>query len=88
MVVRCTRLALVLLGVSILDWCRLWRFLVSMLRVAYRKYASMRHQYKCNAWGAKSIMLHDHEHVNPYKPFTNLPLAFLMFEQFNYGLEV
>jgi hypothetical protein len=27
-------------------------------------------------------MLHDHEqlnHINPYKPFTELPLAFLVF---------
>jgi hypothetical protein len=42
----------------------------------------MRHQCKCNACGAKSDMLHDHvqlNHINPYKPFTNLPLAFLVF---------
>jgi hypothetical protein len=34
---------------------------------------------KCNAWGAKSSMLHDHaqlNHISPYKPFANLPLAF------------
>jgi hypothetical protein len=43
-------LALLLLGVSVLDWCWLWLFLVSMLRVVYRKYASMRHHHKCNAW--------------------------------------
>jgi hypothetical protein len=32
--------------------------------------------------GAKSGMLHAHaplSHINPYKPFTNLPLAFLVF---------
>jgi hypothetical protein len=46
------------------------------------QYASVRHHYKCNAWGAKSNMLHDHEqrnHLNPYKLFTKLPLAFLVF---------
>jgi hypothetical protein len=50
--------------------------------VVCHKYASMRHQHKCNAWGAKSGMLHGHaplNHVNPYKPFTNLPLAILVF---------
>jgi hypothetical protein len=32
--------------------------------------------------GAKSGKIHDHAlltHVNPYKPFTNSPLAFLVF---------
>jgi hypothetical protein len=75
-------LALVLLGVNALDLCWLWRFLRSLLYVAYRKYAHMRHQHKCNAWSAKSDMLHDHvhlNHINPYKPFTNLPLVFLVF---------
>jgi hypothetical protein len=46
------------------------------------QYARMRHQYKHNAWGAKSDMLHDYAqltHTNPYKTFTNLPLAFLVF---------
>jgi hypothetical protein len=60
--------------VTVLDWC--------LLHVVYRKYASMRHQYKCNTWGAQSNMLHDHEqlnHLNPYKLFTKLPLAFLVF---------
>jgi hypothetical protein len=27
-------------------------------------------------------------HVTPYKPFTNLPLPFLVFLQFNYKLEI
>jgi hypothetical protein len=38
--------------------------------------------HKCNQWGAKSNILHDHEHLNriyPYKLFTKLPLAFLVF---------
>jgi hypothetical protein len=26
--------------------------------------------------------------LNPYKLFTNLPLAFLVFYQFNYNLEI
>jgi hypothetical protein len=75
-------LALVLLGVSVLDWCWLRRFLACWLHVVYRKNASMRHQYKCNAWDAKSNILHDCvqlNHLNPYKLFTKLPLAFLVF---------
>jgi hypothetical protein len=75
-------LALVLLGVSVLDWCCLRRFLASWLHVVYHKYASMRQQYKCNACGEKSNMLHDCEqlnNLNPYKLFTKLPLAFLVF---------
>jgi hypothetical protein len=50
--------------------------------VVYHKYASMRHQHKCNACGAKYNMMYDHEqlnHINPYKPFTNLLLAFFVF---------
>jgi hypothetical protein len=81
----------VLLVVIALDWCWLRRFLVSWLRVVYRKYASVGHQQYCNAWGAKSDMLHDYAqvtHTNPYKPFTNLPLAFLVFSQLNSGLEI
>jgi hypothetical protein len=80
--VRCTGLALVLLGVNALSLCWVRRFLGSFLRVAYHKYAWMRHQYKCKAWGAKSDMLHDCAqltHTNPYKPLTNLPLAFVVF---------
>jgi hypothetical protein len=50
-------LALVLLGVSVLDWCLLRRTLAPWLHVVYRKYVSMRHQYKCNAWDAKSNMI-------------------------------
>jgi hypothetical protein len=67
-------LTLVLLGVSVFDWCWLRRF-----HAVYHKYPSMRHQYKYNAWGVKSNMLHDHEqlnHLNPYKLITKLPLAF------------
>jgi hypothetical protein len=44
-------------------------FLESLLRVAYHNYAHMRHLPKCNAWGAKSGMLHDYAqltHTNPY----------------------
>jgi hypothetical protein len=36
--------------------------------------------------GAKIGNMHDHAlltHVNPYKPFTNSPLSFLVFLQFN-----
>jgi hypothetical protein len=36
-------------------------------------------------------MQHDYAqltHTNPYTPFTNLPLALLVFQQFNYGLEI
>jgi hypothetical protein len=47
-----------------------------LLHVVYHKYASLRHQHKCNTWGAKSNMLHDHEqlnHIGPYKPFAKLP---------------
>jgi hypothetical protein len=75
-------LALLLLGVSILDLCWLWRFLVSLLYVVYRKYANMRHQHKYHAWGAKCNMLHAHEHlnhINLYKLFTKLSLTFLVF---------
>jgi hypothetical protein len=75
-------LALLLLRVSALDLCWLRWLLTSLLHVVYRKYASMRHEHKYNAWGAKSNMLHDHaqlNHINPYKPFTKLPLAFLVF---------
>jgi hypothetical protein len=66
----------------VFDWCWLRRFLASLLHVVYRKYASMRHQYKCNDWSAKSNMLHDHEqlnYLNPYKLITKLPLVFLVF---------
>jgi hypothetical protein len=70
-------LALVLPVVTALDWCWLRWLLVSWLRVVYRKCVSLRHQHNCNAWGAKSGMLHDYTqltHTNPYKPFMNLPL--------------
>jgi hypothetical protein len=60
MVVRCTRLALVLLVVTALDWCWLRLFLTSLLRVIYCKYTRMRYQHKCNAWGAKSGILDAH----------------------------
>jgi hypothetical protein len=36
-------------------------------------------------------MLHDreqHNYINHYKLFTKLPLAFLVFLQFNYNLEI
>jgi hypothetical protein len=36
--------------------------------VVYHKYASMRHQHKCNAWGAKSTMLHDRAQLNHINP--------------------
>jgi hypothetical protein len=58
------------------------RFLGSLLLMAYCNYARMRHQHRCNAWGARSGMLRDYAHLthtNRYKPFTNLPLAFLVF---------
>jgi hypothetical protein len=73
---------IVLLIATALDWCCLRRLLGSLLLVAYRNYARMRHKHKCNAWDAKSEMLHDYAHLthtNPYKPFTNLSLAFLVF---------
>jgi hypothetical protein len=82
MVVRYTGLALLMFDVSALDWCWLRWFLVSLLRVVYHKYVSMRHQHKCNTWGVKSNAMHDHvqlNHINPYKPFTNLLLSFLVF---------
>jgi hypothetical protein len=75
-------LAMLLLRVIALDLCWLRRFLVYLLRVVYLNYASMKHQHKCNSWGAKCNMLHDHEHlnnINPYKLFTKLPLALLVF---------
>jgi hypothetical protein len=74
--------ALLLFAVSALDRWWLRRFLASLLHVVYHKYASIRHQHTYNAWSAKSGMLHNHAqltHVNPYKSFTNLPLAFLVF---------
>jgi hypothetical protein len=64
---------------------------MSWLRVVYRKYANMRHQHNYNAWGAKSGKMHNHAqpiHVHPYKLFTNLPQAFLVFYQFNYKIEI
>jgi hypothetical protein len=67
--VRCTDLALVLLVVTGLDWCWLRRFLKSLLHVAYRIHACMRHLHNCNAWGAKSGMLSDYAqltHTNLY----------------------
>jgi hypothetical protein len=79
--VRCIWASWLLLGVSVLDLCWLRRFLVPLLRMVYHKYASMRHQNKCNTWGAKYNMLHDHEHlnhINPYTLVTKLPLAFLI----------
>jgi hypothetical protein len=82
-------LALVLLIVTALDRCWLRRLLVSCLRVIYRKYTSMRHQHNCNVWDAKSDMMHDYAqltHTNTYKPLTSLPLAFLVFSQFNFWL--
>jgi hypothetical protein len=91
MVVRCTGTCLVLLVVTALDWCWLRRLLVSWLRVAYRNYASMRHQHNCNARGTKSGKMHNHGqpiHVNPYKLITNSPLVFLVLKQFNYDLEI
>jgi hypothetical protein len=72
---------MVLLVVTGPDWCRIRWFLTSLLRVVYRKYASMRPQHKCDVWDAKSGMLHAHAQLtrgNPYKPFTNLPLSFLV----------
>jgi hypothetical protein len=36
-------LALVLLIVTVLNWCWLWWFLTSLLHVAYHNYAHMRH---------------------------------------------
>jgi hypothetical protein len=72
-------LVLVLLGVNAFGMRWLRRFLRSLLRVTYHKYARIRHQHKCNAWGANSGKMHNHTqpiHVNPNKLFTNLPLAF------------
>jgi hypothetical protein len=43
MVVKCKGLALVLLVVSALDWCWLQWLRASLLRVIYRKFASMSH---------------------------------------------
>jgi hypothetical protein len=74
---RCTGACLDLAHSQRLDWC--W---LRWLRVIYRNYVSMRHYHKCNACGVKSGMLHAHaqlNHINPYKPFTNLLLVFLVF---------
>jgi hypothetical protein len=49
---------LVLLVVTGLDWCWLWRFLESVLHVICRKDAHMSHGYQCNAWGAKRGKMH------------------------------
>jgi hypothetical protein len=57
-------LALVLLGVNALDLCWFRRFLGALQHVAYHKYAHMRHQHKCNAWGVKSSMMHTHAPLN------------------------
>jgi hypothetical protein len=79
MVVRCTRACL---GLARSQHPRL---VLALFRVVYRKYASMRHQHNCNAWGSKSGKMqlqHNHAqpiHVNLYKLFTNLPLSFLVF---------
>jgi hypothetical protein len=75
-------LPFVLLAVSALDSCWLQWLLAYLLCMLYCKYASMRHQNKCNAWGAKGGMLNDQvqvNHITPYKAFTNLPLAFYYF---------
>jgi hypothetical protein len=75
-------LALFLLVATALDWCWLRCFLGSLLLVTYRNYARMRHQQKDNAWDTKSGKMHDYAHlthVNPYKPFTNSPLTYLVF---------
>jgi hypothetical protein len=82
MVVRCTRACLVLARSYHPRLVLAPRFLASLLHVVYHKYASMKQQHKCNAWGANSGILHAHAqltHVNPYKSFTNLPLAFSVF---------
>jgi hypothetical protein len=34
----------------------------------YRKRAGISHYHKCNAWGAKSGMLHAHAQLNPINP--------------------
>jgi hypothetical protein len=65
MVVKCIGLALVLLEVSGLDWCCLRRLHASLPRAIYRKYATMSHYYKCNAWSAKN------DKPQPYTQFTH-----------------
>jgi hypothetical protein len=48
---------------------------MSLLHVVDRKYVSMRHQHKYNAWGVKSNMMHDHvqlNHINPYEPLIQI----------------
>jgi hypothetical protein len=57
-------LASVLLIVNGLNWCWLRMLHASLLRVIYRKYASMRYQHKCNTWGAKSGILYAHARLN------------------------
>jgi hypothetical protein len=39
----------------------------------------------CKEWYTDHAQL---THVNPYNPFTNLLLAFLVFQQFNFDLEI
>jgi hypothetical protein len=75
-------LALVLLEVSVLDWCWLWWFLASLLPMIYRNTQGWDIKITAMYGGAKSNMPHDREqlnHLNPYKLFTKLPLAFLVF---------
>jgi hypothetical protein len=64
------RLALLLLGDSILDLCWLQRFIGSLPRVVYCKMHRYETLTKCNTWGAKYNMLHHHEHLNHINPYT------------------
>jgi hypothetical protein len=79
-------LALILLVVSALDWCWLRWLHASMLRVIYHKCVSMRCQHGCNAWGAKSGILHAHARHNHISPSSHLivaPSNFLVFNKLN-----
>jgi hypothetical protein len=65
-------LALLLLGVSVLDLSWLQRFLGSLLCVVYRKMHRYETLTKVQYMRCKVNMLHDHEclnHINPYMLF-------------------
>jgi hypothetical protein len=75
------RLALLLLGDSILDLCWLQRFIGSLPRVVYCKMHRYETLTKCNTWGAKYnmyIIMSTLTILTLTRYFTKLPLAFLV----------
>jgi hypothetical protein len=73
---------LVLLIVSGLDWCWLRWLHMALLRMIYHKYASIS-RYINTMHGVQRVvyymLIHNLLILTPYKPFTNLPLAFFIF---------